>query len=449
LGNNLFNSDIEESVLSCVLQDGNSYKLVKDYLTSNDFWWKPYSVLFECFDALHQKGLNIDFITVQDELSRRGWFDNFITANDGIKCQDAINFIAKKNDVTVGNAESYALKLLDDSSKRKIISIAGKVPDWINSGIETNTVLSNIETELSKIAVYSGVKSNLIKNTPEVLDNVLREIENNAGQKNYIQTGLKDLDRLIGGLFGGQLILVAGRAGEGKSSALLTFLMHIVLDKETKRKAGLFTLEMDNEEYMNRMIAWVSGISSLRIKMGKIRDDEKENFKESAKLIRDNASVLWDDSVSPSIPQLRTKIRRMKDSGADIIFIDQLNLIRSLVSYDQEHVKINNLGYDLKSLCREFDLPIIVAHQMNRAIESTGRAKDKDPKSSDLSQAGEGPSDLVMFITHKKDEGVIQSSKFWIVKNRNGPTGSIPVKFIGESTRFEDADPVEQPFEEK
>jgi replicative DNA helicase len=447
LGNNLFNNEIEESILSAVLQDGSTFKIIKDYLNPSDFWWKPYAWIYEAFRELDSRSINIDVITVQDELQRQNRFEDFSTAITNIKSQDGFNYIVKKEGVVVNNAESYALTLLEDSSKRKIQEISAKVPNWINQGATSNAMLVNLETELSKISVYSGVKSNLIKRTSEILHNVIKESELAKTRKSYIQTGIQELDKLIGGFFGGQLIFVGGRPGEGKSSALLTFLMHVVLD-DTKRTVGLFTLEMDNEEYMGRMIAWVSGVSSLRIKMGKVRDNENQDFQNATKLIEDKVDVLWDDSPSLTIPQLRTKIRRMKEDGASIIFIDQLNLLRSSATYDQESVRINNLARDLKRLAREFDLPLVVAHQMNRTIESAGRTKDKEPKTSDLSQGGDADCDLLIMITHKKEDGVIQSSRFYIPKNRGGPGGYVNVKFIAESTKFVDADPAEQPFGE-
>jgi replicative DNA helicase len=440
LGNNLCSPELEESVISVVLRDDLSFKILKDILNPNDFWYIGYNHIWECFHKLDSQGLKIDTITLEDELRRWGYLDSLTTFNGEHK-DDLISYIKNKSGVQINNSETYAYKIKDDASKRMISETVNKTIGWINQGYETATILANIDEALGKIAIYGGTKSSNIQESAKVLEMAMKSTkEATGGAKKYIQTGIKYLDELIGGLFKQQLIIVAGRAGEGKSSLLLTMIMNAALENENPKKVGIFSLEMSNEEYMQRMIAYQSGISSLRLKMGKFYYGEEEKYDKAIEEIK-KATIFMDDSASLTIPLLRSKIRKMVEKGAEIIFIDQLNLIQSNLFQDQEHVKINYMAYQAKIMAREFDVPVVVAHQMNRAIESAARKTDKDPKSSDLQQAGEAPPNIIIMITHKKEEDKIISSKLHVVKNRDGATGSIDVIFQGERTKFIDMEP--------
>jgi replicative DNA helicase len=156
--------------------------------------------------------------------------------------------------------------------------------------------------------------------------------------------------------------------------------------------------------------------------------------------------ILFDDSSSLSIPEMRTKVRKMKELGLDLIILDQLDLMNAQMPGGKEFEKLNWLSYRLKEMAREFNVPILIAHQMNRGIEQQQGAKNiRDPQLSDLEQAGEKASDMVVMIRHRKEGGIITKSYFYIVKNRNGGTGVVPVTFISSKARFENAAKEEMP----
>jgi replicative DNA helicase len=440
MGNNLYNPEIEEAVIACVLKDGSTFSFLNDICEHSDFYWKPYSWIWQSFLSLHERGQAIDSLTVQDELQRKDWQENFVTATGGLRGLEAINKI-KSAEITLENAESYAMQVKDDSGKRQVKEKISRASEQLSNGGTSIEVLTYLENELGRISAFSGAKSNLIAHTSDVLKIAMESTEvATKGNRKYIETGLKDLDYKIGGFFNGQLITVAGRQGEGKSSFLLTLAMNISCENRWKKKIGIFSLEMSNEEYMQRMISFYSGISSLRLKTGKIKEEEFPAYYSAIEQIK-RGEIMMDDTAHLGIPLLRTKLRKMKESGVQIVFIDQLDLLDYGSPVDAEYIRVNRLSYKLKKLAREMDFPIIVAQQMSRSIENSARGKDADPKASDLSQAGESAPNMIIMIRHKKEQNVIKSSRLYIVKNRDGGTGYVDIKFVGERTKFSDIEP--------
>jgi replicative DNA helicase len=439
---NLYNPEIEEAVIACVLKDGTIFQYLNDICEYGDFYWKPYSWVWKSFASLYERGLAIDFLTLRDELQRVGWFDDFVSATGGLRGIEALEKI-KSLDVVFDNSETYALKVKDDSGKRQIKEKIAKANEQLGDGSSSVEILTYLENEMGRISAFTGAKSNLIAHTEDVLKLAMESTESaSKGNRKYIETGIKALDSKIGGFFNGQLITVAGRQGEGKSSLLLTLAMNISCENRWKKKVGIFSLEMSNEEYMQRMISFHSGISSLDLKRGKIKPEDDKAYRDAIEVIK-KAEIMMDDTPHLSIPLLRTKLRKMKESGVQIVFIDQLDLLDYGSPVDAEYVRVNRLSYKLKKLAREIDLPIVDAQQMSRSIENISRGKDSDPKASDLSQAGESAPNLIIMIRHKKEQNVIKSSSLYIVKNRDGATGRVDVKFIGARTKFTDVEPGE------
>lgn len=430
---------MEESVLSCVIKDGSLFNILKDTCNERDFWFQPYAWVWSAFQKLYDKSSNIDIITIQDELQRNKNFDNLSTFDGNFSGYDALIFLQNKDDVVLDNYESYAHQIKDDSSKRKIQEVVSKSIGWINQGNDAVNILTNLEMELGKISTYAGANTKSITPISDAIDLAVQETELASKQnRKYIETGLKGLDEKIGGLFPGQLITIAGRQGMGKSSLALTIAMNIAILNKWKKKVGIFSLEMSNSEYANRMIAAMTNISSLRLKMGRIRDEEWDKYWIAVKEIKEGNHITMDDTSNINMPLLRNKLRKMKEWGIDIAIIDQLGLINDRYPNEQEYARIDRMVYQLKNMAREFDIPIINIQQMSRAIESMQRAKDKEPKSSDLSQAGESGPDAIIMISHEMERKVIKSTKLWIVKNRHGAIGDVNVKFEAERTWFRD-----------
>lgn len=433
-----FNQDMEEAVLSCVINDPALYPVLKDLINSEDFYWIPHRWLWNSFINLYDSGRNIDMLTIVDEMEKSGSLENYTSVTGGIKGITALNNI-KELDVDTNHAESYASVVKDDSAKRKILEVMNKGEKWIADGNPSLRILTNIEQELGKIASSSGAKSNAVT-TAKDATKIAREAMEKARTGNGIevQTGLLDLDNLIGGFFPGDLIIFAGRANEGKTAALLTITTNVALNNKYPKKVSIFSMEMSTADITNRMITQYTGFSSVKLRKGDLNDQEMEIYNRASEKIS-NAHIQFDDSSSITIPEMRTKLRKMKELGTDLVIVDQLDLMNAQMPGAKEFEKINWLSYRLKEMAREFNVPILVAHQMNRGIEQQVGVRGRDPQLSDLEQAGEKATDLVLMVRHKKEMAVIKESYIYVVKNRNGATGYIPIAFIPNRAKFENA----------
>jgi replicative DNA helicase len=439
MSTNTFSNEIESSIIAGVLQKGDLFSIVIDVCEQDDFYWKPYKWVYDSFLDLYDKGLSIDFLTVSEEMSRHDKLESFSLPMSELRGLDALKHIYAI-EVNLESIETYALQCHDDSAKRKANKLADDAKKWINEGFSGVEIATKMEYELGKISAFAGVNTNLIATSDTVLDKAISDTEYaSKGNKKYIETGLTDLDYKIGGLFPEQLITIAGRQGEGKSSLAMTIALNVSTFNKWKKKVGIFSLEMSNAEYMQRMISAISGISSLRLKMGKIYDNEWEKYEKAVATIRESKNIFFDDTPHLTVPILRNKMRKMCDMGVELFFLDQLGLMSGGASKnDQEYARVDRLSYQFKGLAREFSVPFVNVQQMSRAIESMNRTKDSEPKASDLSQSGESSPNLIIMIRHQKERKVIKSSKLWIVKNRDGATGDVDVKFEAERTYFRD-----------
>jgi replicative DNA helicase len=431
---------MEESVLSCALKDAVYFnEVLVDICNPEDFWYQPYRNLWIVFNKLKEKNSKIDLVTVQDELERNGFFSSFLSFDGSYEGKDLLLYLKNKEDVVLENCETYGRKVRDDSSKRKIKETADKCLGWINQGNDATEILTNLDIELGKISAYAGANLNSVEQVSDVVARAMEETEiASKNNKKFIETGIDALDEKIGGLFDGELITIAARSGAGKSSLAMSIALNVSMFNEWKKKVGIFTLEMNNVKYVNRMISALTGIPYLRIKTGTIYPDEKLDYIEAATRIQQSNRIILDDTTRMSMPIIRNKIRKMKEWGADLIILDQLSLIKDDRLNEQEFSRVDRISYETKSFATEFNIPIILIQQLNRSIESSTRGSDKEPRLSDLNQAGENAPSIIMMITHETKNKVVTNSKIWVVKNRDGATGYADVKFESQRTFFRD-----------
>ena len=439
-----YSPTMEETLLSCVLKDPALFPVLKDLVNSSDFFWYPHKWIWTSLINLSDAEKHIDMVTLVDEMERSGDICNYVSAYGGLKGLDALNKLKEIEEANTNHAESYARSIKDDSSRRKILEVLNKGEKWVSDSLPSLDILNRIEQELNTVSTYSGAKSSYLVSASDGI-NIAREatMKANKGGGVSVLSGLIDLDKLIGGFFPGDLNIIAARAGEGKTALLLTISANAAINNLLKKKkVGIFSMEMSTGDLINRFISQYTGISATNLRSGNLKDDDWEKYEQASEKIS-KAGIYIDDTPALTIPEMRTKVRKMKENGIDLIIADQLDLMNAQMSNAKEFEKINWLSYRLKELAREFNVPFLVAHQLNRGIEQqaiTSRTPQRNPQLSDLEQAGEKATDMVLMIRHTKENNVIQRSFIHIVKNRNGPTDVAEVKFIGNRTKFESID---------
>ena len=437
---NTYNEEIDISVISSVINGGEeTFSLIQDLIEENYFWWNPLGNIWRAFNTLHNQQSQIDRISVLDELKRNSSFEKLSLPSVGKSGIEAYEYLCSY-EANPENAETYAKKLIQSFANRKLTKLSETIDGYISVGKDPMETISAIDIETGKIStLYGSTSSSMVTAKEAVQMSIDETIDAMNGKGVYIETGLRFIDDVIGGLGEEKVIMLAGAPGSGKSALGSSIINKVTIEMEGKRKPqmmGCLTLEMSSREYINRIISNHTGISSLRLDKGKLTKDEFKEYQKWASIIAE-APIVFDDSPELSYAQLKTKIRKMVERGCKSILIDQLNLLTPppLMGNKPEHELFNWGTYKMKAIAREFKTNIIILHQLSRAISSgNNRGKDINPISSDVQSGGDKACDCVGIIRHFEDKSFIN----W-VKNRQGAILRKQVDFYGEKMRFEDS----------
>ena len=255
-----------------------------------------------------------------------------------------------------------------------------------------------------------------------------------------VPTGFIDLDKMLSGLQPSDLLIIAGRPGQGKTGFLLSVAKNAALTH--KKHVAIFSLEMSNEQVVQRLIAQETGIDSQRLRNGKLTQEEWPLFTHAIEVMSDT-KIFLDDTPAITPLQLRTKCRRLHmEFNLDLVIVDYLQLMGGESRNDNRVQEVSFISRSLKVLARELNVPVLAAAQLSRAVE---QRTDKRPVLSDLRESGslEQDSDIVMFIyrpdQYEKDTAKQNIAEIIISKHRNGPVGSVELIFRSALAKFENA----------
>jgi replicative DNA helicase len=438
------NLNLEMMSVACLLQDGSLFPVVEDILEQKAYSDAGFGILFKSIKDIVYGDLYPDVTTVETDLDRKGLLLRVEIPELNLFGREALIHLSKM-EVNVDVLESYAYQIQGLYALRQISTLINTIQHDLNDSSNPPTpyeILSKIDLETGKIASFVGIRSKTVKSAQDALNNALSDYdEATKGIKRFIETGIKAWDDFTNGLFKQRLYLIAARANEGKSALAHNFIYNLCVLR--KVKVHLITLEMSAEEVNNRLIQIRTGISPLDIEKGSLKESEVPLYAESCRELS-KASVTYDDSSELNLALLRTKIRKAVANGAELIVIDQLEMLNIGGSGDSqpEYIKINYITYRVKAFAREMDIPIILIHQMNRSVDGKERGKNPDPQLSDLAQAGEKAPDVVMMLRTTQD------AAFFFVKNRQGKKGRADIKWEGHKIKFSDVDSGDQ-FPEK
>lgn len=427
-------------IASALLTREALYK-VTEILLPEDFYLERHRLIFAGILELEKKNLPIDLTTLKQRLMDNGNFDRV--------GGDAALAELYQSVSTAAHAEQYAHRVREMSSRRQLIAVATQSIERAHDmSRETEEVIDEVERDFFAISEKRVVSD--YKDIESVLNQTLDDIGHWYETKKVvtgISSGFKDLDEMLTGFHGSELIIIAARPGMGKTALALNLMNNIALKE--KKAALFFSLEMPAQQLGMRMLCIDCGVDSQRVRTGHISRDELKLLHNSmGRLSR--ADIYIDDTPSVDILQMRTKARRLaqqKDLG--IVFVDYLQLVRSLSKVDR-HLQIAEISRFLKQLARELDVPVIALSQLSRAVEQRA---DQRPTLSDLRESGaiEQDADVVMFIYReekvKKDTERKGIADIIVAKQRNGPIGDIPLYFMEQFTKFGEITQV-QPYAE-
>jgi len=426
--------EAEEAVLGSVLLNSEALLEVAAFLKADDFYVVRHAWIWESILALHNRRDPIDLTTVVSELEASGRLEE---TGGAAYILNLIN-----NTPTALHAEGYGRIVERAAMRRRLIQAASQVVQAAhNQELEIDDVVDRAER-----AVFEVTERRLDRDLVPIKDVVsdyfdrVDHIASHRDELMGVPTDFIDLDNKLSGMQKSDLLIVAGRPGIGKTSLLLS----IVLNAARKRqRVALFSLEMSNEQVVQRFISGDTGIPSQRFREGRLDDRDWQAFVAATEALS-KLPVHLDDTPLISTHELRAKARRLDlELGLDLLVVDYLQLLTSGYRSDNRVQEISYISRALKGLARDLNVPVLAAAQLSRAVE---QRQDKRPMLSDLRESGsiEQDADVVMFIyrdeyynpetTEKPNMAEVN-----IAKHRNGPTGVFELYFEKELAQFKNA----------
>ena len=426
--------EAEESVVGSILINPEAYFDVAQFITAEDFYIHRHKWIWEAFVRLQEQRTPIDFLTVSEELEQAGQLSEI--------GGPAYLTTLLNNVPTSLHAEAYGHIVEETAIRRRMIQAANKIAKVAyQEDLSIETAIDEAEK-----AVFS-VSENRLTSDLQPIQFVLSEyydrIGEIAGRDDEIfgvPTQFIDLDRLLGGMQPSDLLIIAGRPGQGKTSFLLSAAKNAA--QIHKKHVAIFSMEMSNEQLVQRLIAQETGIDSQRLRMGKLEEDEWPLFAQAIEVLGDTKMFL-DDTPAITPTQMRAKCRRLHlEHRLDLIVVDYLQLMASDQRTNNRVQEVSYISRNLKVLARELNVPVLAAAQLSRAVEQRA---DKRPVLSDLRESGslEQDADIVMFIYRhdQYDPDTVKKNvaEIIVAKHRNGPVGSIELVFREQLAKFENA----------
>ncbi|WP_298488096.1 replicative DNA helicase [uncultured Maribacter sp.] len=443
--------DLEEVVIGAMMIDKKGVDEVIDILHPDVFYKDAHKYIFEAIFKLFETSEPIDLLTVSTQLKKDGKLESVGGDFYLIKLTQKI--------ASSAHIEFHARIILQKFIQRSLIKISGEI---IESAYDESTdVFDLLDTAESKL--YDVTQGNL-KRSAETAQNLViqakKRIEEIAGKEGMsgVASGFDKLDKLTSGWQPSDLIIVAARPGMGKTALTLSMARNIAV--ESKTAVAFFSLEMSSVQLITRLISSETGLSSEKLRTGKLEKHEWEQLNVKVKSL-EAAPLFIDDTPSLSIFDLRAKCRRLASQhDIKMIMIDYLQLMTAGGSQKggNREQEISTISRNLKALAKELNVPVIALSQLSRAVETRGGSKR--PVLSDLRESGaiEQDADIVSFIYrpeyYKIDEWddeeqspTAGQAEFIVAKHRNGGLENIRLKFIGNQGKFDNLDDFDSPFE--
>ena len=429
--------DAERSVLGAVLQDAGVASLVFETLQPDDFYAAEHREIFDAMRALHIVGSPIDLMTVGNELSRRGTLDG---VGGTAYLMEAYRYVP-----TTANTRSYLQIVQEKSTLRRLISACRRIEEQSYSQMDPlETILHSAERAIFDIIMKRG-SAEALQPINSVLMQTFDKIEEMSrlkGKLAGVPTGLYDLDRMLTGLHGGELVIAGARPAMGKTALALGVASFAAT--KTNKCVAVFSMEMPREQIGMRILCNAASINMQRVRNGMLSEEEWMKLGDS--LNRLSACRIYiDDTPGLTPSQVRSRSRRlMMEQGLDLIMVDYLGLMSADKRVENRQLEVSEISRGLKAIALELKVPVLACAQLARA--NTGRT-DKRPLLSDLRDSGsiEQDADVVLFIhregyykTNSQEENTSDDTagEIIVAKQRNGPVGTVNVEWQPEFARY-------------
>jgi replicative DNA helicase len=432
--------EAEQAVLGAMIIDGDAALRGAELLDDTMFYREGHRRLFRALRSLLEQRMVIDYVTLRDELLRRGDLE----AAGGVPYLDElVNAVP-----TSANLEFHARILRDKAIQRHLIEAATQIITATYDGKSTAAeLLDSAEGKIFTIgqqrreAGFTRIK--------EMLWPTMERIESLQGSGSAltgVPSGFIDLDEMTSGFQPSELVIVAARPSMGKTAFCLNIATNAA---ENGHGVAIFSLEMSKDALVQRMLCSEARVDSQSVRRGSLRDTDFTKLARAAGILQ-NCPVWIDDTPALTLLEMRSKARRLRaENDVKLVIVDYLQLMRSPEYSDNRVQEISDISRSLKGLARELGVPVIALSQLSRASEQRGG--ERTPVLSDLRDSGaiEQDADVVIFIhrpemykdlrdkADEKGESLEGKADILVAKHRNGPTGSLDLHFQKQYTRFD------------
>ena len=433
--------EAELAVLGSMLSSKEAVSKSIQWLTPDVFYKDAHGKIFSAMELLFDKGEPVDTVSVIDLLKK----------NKELESVGGTYFITGlvESVPTAAHVERYSKIVMEKALLRSLITLSHSIAkEAYEDSQDVADILDTVEQ-----SIFSITQNRLKGGFTQINDIVVAALEKleliraSGGSVIGVPSGLLDLDDITSGFQDGDLIIIAGRPGMGKTALALSMIRNAALEADVG--VGMFSLEMANHQLAMRLLCAEARVDSHFVRTGKLPAKLWKNLGLSAGDL-EKAPIYLDDSPALTVLELRAKARRLKaEHNIGMIVVDYLQLMQGPRGVESRQQEISVISRSLKALAKELSIPVVALSQLSRAVEQRAERK---PQLSDLRESGaiEQDADVVIFLyrpwvysQEDEDEG---KAEIIVAKQRNGPTGHISASFISKYARFENLSQAETPF---
>lgn len=425
------NIEAEQSVLGAIIMDHEAITVASEIVRPMDFYRPDHQEIYGAVMDLYTSNSPVDLVTIQNRLSEKGVLEQV----------GGISYLAELATIvpTTAHIKQYAKIVEEKAILRRLIKASQEIAA---KGYEGEDKLDEIMGFAEK-QVFDIIQNRHTEDFSPINEIIVTAIERieqahvTKGGITGVPTGFVDLDYKTAGMQPSDLILVAARPSMGKTAFSLNVIQTAAI--KHNKKVAVFSLEMAKDQLVNRMLCAEAMVDAQKVRTGNLDPQDWDRIAQAIPVIT-AADIYIDDTPGITVMEMRAKCRRLKlDKGLDLIMIDYLQLMSGNSKSDSRQQEISEISRSLKALAREMSAPVIALSQLSRACETRA---DHRPMLSDLRESGaiEQDADVVMFLyrdeyyhpdSEKKNIGEII-----IAKQRNGPTGTVELVWLGQYTKF-------------
>ncbi len=430
-----FSPEAEQSVLGAILLDSSCLDRVAQILPRPEYFYQTnnsliYATMLEMFTV----GQPVDFVTVLEKLKENESFDE---TNGKTYLLQLAQLVP-----SISNVESYAAIVRDKFDIRTLITTARDIVEEASEGAaDAATLLDSAEQRIFDIRRGKNMQG--LQRIDEIIVQTFDRLDllNSPDADLYkgVPTGIKELDDTITGLNRSDFILLGARPGMGKTSFALNIARHAAV--KANKRVAFFSLEMSKEQLASRLLSTEAMVGGTKLRTGKLSDDEWIRIIEAGDILS-KTQMYFDDNPTITVPEMKAKLRRLKD--VDLVVIDYLQLMNSSSRIDNRVQEISQITRNMKIMAKELNVPVLALSQLARDSE---KRTNHRPVLSDLRDSGsiEQDADIVLFLYREDyyqdsetpgENGDKNSGECIVAKNRHGETKTVPLHWQGEFMRF-------------